>query len=122
MANQLNLLAIQVEGARTLASDTDVDALEKELGAELPSGYRDYVTTLGEGVLDDLVRVLPPRGIRREIEDHRSRLAAYWFWVDSTGSFGQDQGIRSIPIGDTTDGTNDRVLAGRSASVHPSSG
>jgi len=43
-----------------LASDSEVLDLERLLGATFPAGYREYVTHLGEGYLNDFVRVLPP--------------------------------------------------------------
>jgi hypothetical protein len=104
VAGELNLVEVQVKGVPVLATSADVDSLEQDLGTSLPRGYREYVTTLGEGSLDVLVRVLPPWQIRTQLEEHRSRMASYWFWGDGVESFGQDEAMESIPLADTMDG------------------
>jgi hypothetical protein len=104
MAGELDLSTVEIDGAPTLATAADVDALEDFLGVSLPAGYREYVTTLGEGGLDSLVRVLPPWRVRAQLEEHRSRMAGYWFWGDGVESFGQDEAMVSLPIADTMDG------------------
>src|SRR5262249_57339371 len=42
----------------------DVDALGRELGMELPLGYRELVTTFGPGTLSDFLVVNMPSEIR----------------------------------------------------------
>jgi hypothetical protein len=37
--------------------DAEIDAIEAELWISLPPGYREFMTTLGEGVLSDFIRV-----------------------------------------------------------------
>src|SRR5262245_11207245 len=100
----LDLAAVRVRGAIVPVSDAEVDELELELGVRMPDGYRDYVTTLGEGGLDDLVRVLPPWQIRARLDEHRARMAAYWFWRGGVESFGQDEAMTSFPVADTMNG------------------
>ncbi len=59
-----------------VVDDEQVDALEHRIGARLPHGYREYVTSLGEGSDSDFVRVLSPRQIIEERDEHAPRLTA----------------------------------------------
>jgi hypothetical protein len=38
-------------------TDADVDAAEATLGVQLPDGYRELVTTLGNGAISGVLRV-----------------------------------------------------------------
>ena len=53
---------VQVAGKPlVLATAADVDALASRLWIAVPSGYREYVTRVGEGVLGgSFVRIYPP--------------------------------------------------------------
>lgn len=79
-----------------------VKKIQSELNCEFPSGYVEYITTLGEGVFADYVRIYPPHRIRRERQERKERLTEYWFW--DTGPLGQQQAIETVGIGDTVDG------------------
>ena len=47
-----------------LSSPAEVYAAEAQLGVRFPTGYREYVTRFGEGVLGGTyVRIYPPRRI-----------------------------------------------------------
>lgn len=104
MADELDLSTVRVEGTLVPVSHADVDVLEQELGVTLPKGYREYVTLLGEGSLDALVRVLPPWQVRRQLDEHQGRMSTYWFWGGAVEGFGQDEATASIPIADTLSG------------------
>ena len=105
MAATLDLDAVEIRGGPlVVVSDAEVDDLETRIGSRVPGGYREYVTRLGEGILSDFVRVLPPWRILADLDEHRGRMAAYWFWDDSSSPFGQEQAMASIPVADTTDG------------------
>lgn len=101
---RLDLGRIRIDGPISPANDADVEAVERELGVVMPNGYREYVTTLGGGSLDMLIRVLPPTYILEQVEEHRSRFATGWFWGPSDDGFDQDAAMTSIPIADTLDG------------------
>lgn len=62
--------------------EADVVALQQRLQIPLPVGYREYITTLGEGNYCNNVTVLPPDAIRcgNEIVDWREL-----FWEDTSG-------------------------------------
>jgi hypothetical protein len=105
MVAPLDIDGVEVRGGALVpASDAEVDALEDQLGVEFPDGYRAYVTRLGEGTLNDFVRVLPPWRILTEVEVHRGTMAADWFWDTGNVPFGQEQATESIPLADTLDG------------------
>ncbi|MBX3029257.1 MAG: SMI1/KNR4 family protein [Chloroflexi bacterium] len=110
----LDLDAVEVRGGPLLlATHDEVDALERDLGLTLPDGYREYITRLGDGTLNLLVRVLPPDRIRSGRTEHQGRMAAYWFWGDGRAGVDQQWAMGSIEIADTLDG--DTLV------VHPSS-
>jgi hypothetical protein len=102
---QLDLDSVEVRGQPLmLATHAEVDELEREVGTTMPIGYRDYVTRLGWGTLNALVRVLPPPEIRARLDEHRGLMAGFWFWDDTPDGIDQDWGMGSIPIADTLDG------------------
>lgn len=105
MTEPLNLADVELRGGPlVLATHEAVDDLEARLGVRMPGGYREYVTTLGEGMLNALVRVLPPWRILSDLEEHRGLMAGFWFWESGEVHFGQEEALESIPIADTLDG------------------
>ena len=105
MAALLDLDTVEVLGGpEVLASDADVDDLESRLGVRFPDGYREYVTRLGEGDLDALIRVFPPWRVLAELDAHRGMMAGFWSWEAKGASFSQDDAMESIPLADTIDG------------------
>jgi hypothetical protein len=63
----LKIKDVQVVGKPLVrATAADVDALASRLWITFPSGYREYVTRLGEGTLGgSFVRIYPPWRSRR---------------------------------------------------------
>lgn len=105
MADTLDLAKVEVVGGPlVLASDPEVDDLEARLGTTFPDGYREFVTRLGEGALNVLVRVYPPWRVLAELDVSRGSFSAYWLWESDDVPFGQDQAMESISIADTIDG------------------
>jgi hypothetical protein len=101
----LDLDAVDVRGEPLqLSTGAEVDALARWLGTLLPPGYQDYVTTLGWGALNEFVRVLSPAEVVAQLDEHRGRMAAFWFWDDAPDGIDQDWALSSIPIADTVDG------------------
>jgi hypothetical protein len=86
-------------GPLYLSTDAEVDALEAELGMEMPAGYREYVTRLGHGDLCGF-RVIPPGQVLSGLDRHRGTMAIDWSWDAEDGPFGQDQAMTSVPIAD----------------------
>jgi hypothetical protein len=94
-----------VDGPLALASDEQVNQLETKLGIVFPQGYREYVTTLGEGVLGGtFVRVYPPWRITRELREWRKRIKQYWFWDQGKAVLTKKRATESIIIADTLNG------------------
>ena len=93
-------------GPLVLSPPAEVNAAEAQLGIHFPSGYREYVTQFGEGVLGgSYVRIYPPRRIlsgANNLAEWRRRIDQYWFW---------DGGSNVL--------TKNQVLEGDELIVHP---
>jgi hypothetical protein len=91
-----------------LSPPAEVDAAEAQLGIRFPTGYREFVTRFGEGVLGgSYVRIYPPRRIlsgENCLAEWRQRIAAYWFWDGGRDVLTKQQALESVIIGDTADG------------------
>ena len=58
-----------------LSDPTEVDAAEAQLGIRFPTGYREYVTRFGAGVLGgSYIRIYPPRRILDDLFEWRGRI------------------------------------------------
>lgn len=94
------------------STSKEVDEAEVELGISFPSGYREYVTVFGEGVLGgSYIRIYPPDRILRELPEWRKRIGEYWFWDAGHKVLTKEEALQSVIIGDT--------LAGDELIVHP---
>ena len=74
-----------IGGPLVLSTPAEVDAAEAHLGIRFPTGYREYVTKLGEGVLGgSYIRIYPPHrilgGTSNNLLQWRQRISEYWFW------------------------------------------
>lgn len=91
-----------------LSPGSEVDEAEAKLRIKFPSGYREYVTRFGEGILGGTyVRIYPPRRIltgSNNNEEWRNRISQYWFWDDGKDKLTKAQALECIIIGDTYDG------------------
>jgi hypothetical protein len=102
---RLSLQKVKVSDyAKTLATAADVEKLEKKLSVQLPLGYKEYVTTFGDGVLSDCVRVYLPKQIERELKPWRKRIKQHWFWDETPKVLPQDRALECIVIADTLNG------------------
>jgi hypothetical protein len=105
-----------VSGPLVLSPPAEVDAAEAQLGIRFPTGYREYVTRFGEGVLGgSYIRIYPPRRILsglNNLAEWRQRIDQFWFWDDGRDVLTKPQALESVIIGDTLDG--DELI------VHPS--
>jgi hypothetical protein len=87
------------------ATHAEVDAAEERLWTRFPAGYREYVTTLGEGTLGGaFVRIHPPWRIERELREWRARIAKYWFWDQSPKLLSKERAAEMVLLGDTVNG------------------
>ena len=100
-----------------LSTPAEVDAAEAHLGIRFPTGYREYVTKFGEGVLGgSYIRIYPPHRILGVTSNNllrwRQRINEYWFWDLGKDVLTKEEALQSVKIGDTLDG--DELI------VHPS--
>jgi len=99
-----------------LSTPAEVDAAEAHLDIRFPTGYRDYVTKFGEGVLGgSYIRIYPPHRIlggSNNLLQWRQRISAYWFWDLGRDVLTKEEALQSVIIGDT--------LGGDELIVHPS--
>ena len=102
----MTLSSFQILGGPLVrATDAEVTKAEEQLWLKFPDGYREYVTTLGEGVLGgSFVRIYPPWRILRELDEWRARIKQYWFWDKGRKLLPKERTVESVIIGDTVNG------------------
>jgi hypothetical protein len=101
----MDLSKLKISGASlALASDKDIEEAESKLKVTFPPGYREYVTTLGEGALGNFIRVYPPWRVLAELDSWRDRIRQYWFWDAGSDVLTDEQAEESIIIADTLNG------------------
>ena len=93
-----------IGGSCVLASDKEVKEAAAKLEVTFPIEYYEYITTLGEGSLGNLVRVYPPWRIIAELDRWRDRIRQYWFWDEGIEVLTDEQAEESIVIADTLNG------------------
>jgi hypothetical protein len=106
-----------IGGPLVLSTAAEVNVAEAQLGMRFPTGYGQYVTQFGEGVLGgSYIRIYPPHRILsgpNNVYEWRRRINQYWFWDDGRDVLTKEMALQSVIIGDTVDG--DELV------VHPSS-
>jgi hypothetical protein len=99
---------VAIGGPLVLSTAAEVDAAEAQLGVRFPTGYREYVTRFGEGVLGgSYLRIYPPHRILsgpNNVLEWRRRIDEYWFWDDGRDVLTKEAALQSVIIGDTVDG------------------
>lgn len=88
----------------TLAAHEDVDRLENVLDIRFPDGYREFVTTLGQGDYCNFIRVDLPKTIEQEWRSRQEFLNEYFFWEMGEEILSKEKVIESIQIAGTIDG------------------
>ena len=87
-----------------LATASEIREAETALGCALPSGYRDFVTTLGSGECDGYFRVYSPTDAASSCYKLRSLFKEYaHFWDDDLDALSEEQLGEVVVIGDTID-------------------
>lgn len=85
----------------------DVAAAEAALGARFPTGYYDFITRYGRGILGGLVRIYTPADIvsgPNNVRDWRARIDEYWFWDASAALLPKAKALECVAIADTVGG------------------
>ena len=95
-------------GPLVLSTAAEVDQAQVALGTRFPSGYREYVTQFGEGILGGVyVRIYPPHQIMHGENSQPqwlARINQYWFWDDDKELMPKEKALQCVIIGDTYDG------------------
>lgn len=94
--------------ALVLAADDEVSEMEVKLGTRFPSGYREYITRLGEGTLGGhYIRIYPPWRILtgdNNFNEWRQRIDEYWFWDEGRKVLSKEKALECVIVGDTVNG------------------
>jgi hypothetical protein len=94
-----------VGGPLVRATAAQVREAEDRLWVTFPAGYREYVTTLGKGVLGgSFVRVYPPWRVVRELPVWRDRVRKYWFWDKGRKLLPKERALECVIVADTVNG------------------
>lgn len=96
------------------STDSDVDAAEGALGVPLPAGYRELMTTLGDGVISDILRAIRPAELVAWQEQFQELTREAWFFDEPDETLTQSYALESFMIADSLDG--DMII------LHPATG
>ena len=100
-----------ISGELVLVETEEIDVLEKAIWFRVPKGYREFMSVLGNGILDENIRIDSPKTILKDFAAHSQRMRDYWFWGEEPIS--QQMAIQTIPVGGTLDGDSFVVHPGR---------
>jgi hypothetical protein len=96
-----------VGGPLARASEAELSHLEETLGTRFPSGYRQYMTILGECTLGASgVRVYPPWKILDGVTQvaWRDRIIQYWNWGRAADVLTKARALECVILGDKLSG------------------
>src|SRR4051812_47941427 len=83
---------------------SEIEAFESSRWIKFPSGYRDYMTVVGDGTLGSFVRICTPAKIERELDEWRDRINKHWFWDRGKKLLPKNRALECVVIGDTVSG------------------
>ena len=98
---------LQRSSALNSVPDADVASAEAALSTRFPSGYREFITQHGRGILGGLVRITTPSEIvagARSAGEWRKRIEEYWFWDNSAELLPKAHALGCVVIADTVGG------------------
>lgn len=87
-----------------LASDEDIQAFEARMDIALPPDHREFLKTLGEGVLFNHFRIFGLDKIEAEAEDFQRRWQTSFLWDGPDSALSKDQMGSCVIIGDNFNG------------------
>jgi hypothetical protein len=90
------------------STDAEVSETEALLGTRFPPGFRKWMTTLGAGVLCDLVRVYPIPDLLVRIAEHQTWWREAYFWDEGRDVLPQQAVLESVVVADTL--SSDQVI------------
>ncbi|MEQ1490142.1 MAG: SMI1/KNR4 family protein, partial [Terricaulis sp.] len=85
----------------------EVAEAEAALRTKFPSGYSQFITRFGRGILGGLVRIYTPAELLngpRNVNDWRARIDEYWFWEQSAALLAKAKALECVVIADTVGG------------------
>lgn len=99
----------KIQGKITsLPNVEDVELLETTYKTNFPLGYKEYITTFGEGILGgSYIRIYTPNEILNgvnSVKEWRERISEYWFWDEGEILLTKDKAQECLIIGDTLGG------------------
>ncbi len=88
-----------------LPQPTSIKDCEDALSFTFESGYVDFITKYGEGILGGTyIRIYLPTKIAEGHNDWLSRISEYYFWDEGKDILTKEQVQQAVCIGDTFDG------------------
>lgn len=99
----MKLEDVKISGGKLnlITHDVVLD-VEARLNITCPVGYREFITTLGQGFFcESYIRVYPPRRIIKEYRDFQKRWAEYWFWDGGRDVLSKAKALHAIILADT---------------------
>ena len=81
-----------------------MDTAEAALGVRLPPGYRELMTTLGDGVISGILRVFPPTKLEDEQRLFQELTGENWFFEEPDEVLTRDYALESLVVADSLDG------------------
>lgn len=103
MAMDLNTIYLVSENLNAATAAMVKDA-EARLGTRFPSGYKEYVTKFGAGVVSGYVRIWTPDRIVAEYATNQTLWRDSFLWDEGEQALAHDRVLESIILGDTWDG------------------
>ncbi|MDO5673137.1 MAG: SMI1/KNR4 family protein [Actinomycetaceae bacterium] len=98
--------SVQVEGTPRGVTQEDLNDLEEELATPMPSGYREYMSTLGNGQLAGHIHIYTPSDILEgpwSMEKWKKRLREDgWEWDEEL--IDEERAEECVFFGETADG------------------
>ncbi|MBL8547451.1 MAG: SMI1/KNR4 family protein [Hyphomonadaceae bacterium] len=100
---------MRLRPTRALApiAPAEVAAAEAALSVRFPTGYYDFITRYGRGVLGGLVRIYTPADVLNgpnNVREWRARIDEYWFWDASAALLPKARALECVVIADTVGG------------------
>ena len=97
-------IQVKMKGLIQPAAPDEVNLIRAELQTELPTGYKKYVSALGEGKLASLIRVYPPGKLISNTREFRQRISKHWFWTKSHDLLSKERALECVVVADTVNG------------------
>lgn len=98
---------LQPNAPPTPSAEAEVTAAEGHFNTRFPTGYREFITRYGRGILGGFMRVATPADLLNgpnNVREWRARIDEYWFWDGSADLLPKAKALECIVIADTVGG------------------